>query len=383
MMKRYFLLLWMLIPGMIMAQSPDKLIERGEYDKAIKVCVDKLSKGKGRTDDLYNSLGRAYQIANADDQSRITELKAGGEPDIWFEIFLAYNRMQARYRVIEPISPLLERDRVNIPLLDYTTDLEAARQKAAAYLYAHSVSLLETGQKADAGLAFEELLRLSKLYKGFKDTELLMRKALGAGATLARLEVNNRSGVSLPPDFISEMEDMLLNQEEKQFLDYVVKPNPGQHCSLILSINLRSVNVTPGTVNEKEYTASHKNPESFAENYEDKKKFEEDKKHPDFNKCKIKEIYQVKTAVIAGDLKYIDQASGKTLFMVPITARSVFENKTATASGDLFACPPDVYDILDKPRKKFPKNAEMIYRAGREFKVLVRGIIWDESFVND
>ncbi len=382
-MKKYFLILWILIPGMLWAQSPDKLIERGEYDKAIEACVDKLSKGRGRAADLYHSLGRAYQIANSDDQSRITELKASGEPDIWFETFLLYNRMQARTEKISSIASLLERDQVNLPLMDYSADIEAARQHAATYLYAHAESLLKTGQKADAGLAFEELLRLSKLYTGFKDTEILMRKALGASTTLARLEVNNRSDASLPPDFISEMEDMSLTHKEKQFLDYVVKPRPGQHCSLILAITIRSVIVTPGTVNEKEYTASHKNPESFAENYEDKKKFEEDKKHPDFNKCTIKEIYQVKTALMKGDLKYVDAASGKTLFMVPITARSIFENKTATASGDLFACPPEVYDILDKPKKKFPKNAEMIYRAGEEFKLLVKGVIWDETFLND
>lgn len=382
-MKKHLLIFWILIPGILWAQSPDKLIERGEYDRAIEVCVDKLSKDRGRAADLYNSLGRAYQIANSDDQSRITELKASGAPDIWFETFLLYNRMQARTDKIASIASLIERDQVNIPLRDFSTDKEAARQHAATYLYAHAESLLKTGQKADAGLAFEELLRLSKLYSGFKETELLMRKALGASTTMARLEVNNRSNVSLSPDFISEMEDMKLTHKEKQFLDYVVKPKPGQHCSLILAINIRSVNITPGTVNEKEYTASHKNPESFAENYEDKKKFEEDKKHPDFNKCTIKEIYQVKSAMIKGDLKYVDEVSGETLFMVPITARSIFENKTATASGDLFACPPEVYDILDQPKKEFPTNAEMVYRAGREFKLLVRGIVWDEYFLND
>ena len=152
---------------------------------------------------------------------------------------------------------------------------------------------------------------------------------------------------------------------------------------MILAVDINTVNVTPGTVNEKEYTASHKNPGSFADSYEDKSKLEEDKKHPDFNKCKIKEIYQIKTAVIKCKLKYIDQQSGKVLFIVPVTARSVFENKTATATGDMFACPPEIQDILDKPKKKFPQNAEMIYRAGKELKSLLKGIIWDEDFIND
>ncbi len=87
--------------------------------------------------------------------------------------------------------------------------------------------------------------------------------------------------------------------------------------------------------------------------------------------------------MIKGKLKYIDQASGKVLYEIPITARSVFENKTATATGDMFACPPEISEILDKPKMKFPKSGEMITRAGKEFKILLKGIIWNDSFINN
>ena len=200
---------------------------------------------------------------------------------------------------------------------------------------------------------------------------------------MALLEVKNSSDISLPPDFMADMENIALNYKEKQYLDYVAKAEHGEKYPIILSIHITTLQVSQGTVSEKEYTSSHKNPQSLETAYNDESKKEEDKKHPDYNKCKIKEIYQLKTAVMIGTLNYIDGYSGTVLYSVPVRARSVFENKTATASGDLFACPPEVYDILDKPKKKFPQSADMIYDVGKEFKLLVKGIVWNDAFIKD
>lgn len=371
----------MLLPFWLMAQSPSKLIEKGEYDRAIDVCVDKLKDGKGKKDELYAELKYAYETAKAGNLETINKLRASGQPDIWFDLFMAYSDLQKRYLTIMPVSDMLEADMVKLELTDYSSDVETSRQNAAAYLYAHGISLLKTGEKSDAGKAYEEFLLVSKLYAEYKDIDIQMRRALGKSANLARLEVNNLSGASLPPDFIADIEDITLTYREKQYLDYVVRAKPGQSYSLILAIDISSVNVTPGTVSEKEYTTSHKNPESFAANYDDPKKFEEDKKHEDFNKCKVKEIYQIKTAVIKGKVKYIDEQSKAIMYAIPVTARTVFENKTATASGDMYACPPEIVEILDKPKLKFPDNGEMVTKAGKELKMLVKGIIWHPDFI--
>ncbi len=382
-MKRIILLLAIAFPIFLIAQSPEKMISKGEYDKAIETCVDKLSGGKGNKDKLYASLKQAYETANQEDLGKIISMKATGNPEIWFDVFMATNAMQNRYLLLTKISNQLQRDMVNIQPVDYSKDLEAARQNAAAYLYAHSMSLLKEGTKADAGQAYSELLLITKLYNEYKDVALQMRRAIGGSTTLARLEVNNKSDANLSPDFIANMESIVLTYREKQYLDFIVKAEPGQYYSLLLAIDITLVNVSPGTVSEKEYTASHKNPETFADAYEDKSKFEEDKKHQDFNKCKITETYQVKSAVIKARVKYIDQPTGKVLYEVPVTAKTVFENKTATASGDMYACPPEIVEFLDKPKKKFPKNAEMIFNAGKELKLLVKEIVWNDAFIKD
>ena len=381
-MKRYLILFTLTIPLLLSAQSPQKLINKGEYDKAIESCVDRLSRDKGNKTDLYASLKMAYETSNKADMDRITKLESSQMPEIWFDVFTTYYAMQKRFILISSIGDQLRSDQVNIQLLDYSEDVAVARNKAVAFEYAYARSLLKTSKQDDALQAYLELLKISKLIKDYKDVEMLMRQALGAGSKMALLEVKNSSEAFLSPDFMAEMENIALNNSERQFLNYVSKTEKGESYPLRLVIDITSLVVAPGTVNEKSYTTSHKNPEVMETVYTDESKKEEDKKNPEYNKCQIKEIYPHKTAVMKGTLKYIDGHSGTVLYVVPITARSVFENKTATATGDLFACPPEVSDILDKPKKKFPKNADMMYDVGKEFKILLKDIVWNDAFID-
>lgn len=377
------ILLVFLLPAAAPAQSPEKLIERGQYDDAIVKCVDRLLKERGDKTALYASLKQAYEIANALDMNEVKTLKASGQPDIWYKVFTHYYSIHQRHERVLPVSEQLANDRVRLELVDYTGDMEAARENAGAYLYAHAFSLLKSGDSSDAWLAYADLLRITKLFKEYKDVEFRMRQALGTAGRMVLLEVQNNSNASLPPDFLSWMEEIPLSANEKAFMDYTNRARPGQKFSLLLQIDITSVNVSPGTLTEKEYTSSHKNPESLDKEYKDEKKMAEDKKHPDYNKCQIKEVHQLKKAEMKGLLKYRDGNTGKLLYVVPISAFSRFENKTATASGDMFACPPEIYDILDNEKKKFPKNADMIYQVGEEFMKLIKETAWNESYIQN
>jgi tetratricopeptide (TPR) repeat protein len=382
MIKRYLIILLLSIPVAGFSQSPEKLIEKGSYDEAIDVCVDRISAGRRNKDKYYAPLKTAFETAEARDREKVIQLKATGAPDIWYDVFRHYNRMQKRYSKLKRIENTLQSDRVDIRLTDYSPDLEAAREQAAAYFYAHAKLLMKSGDHEKARKAFDELMIISRLYEQYRDVELMMRRALGLSAGTALLEVRNRSRVSLSPDFLSGLENISLSEAEKQYLDFVRGADRGQF-PLLIRIDIMIVKITPGTVTEKEYTSSHKNPESFEAYYEDREKWEKDRKHPDFNKCRIKEVLQEKEAELHAVLRYIDGRNDRVLYNVPITARTRFENRTATASGDLYACPPEVAEILDKPRKKMPSNSDMMGLLGDELKALAQGIIWDESFIAD
>ncbi|MEN8224506.1 MAG: hypothetical protein ABFS05_04020 [Bacteroidota bacterium] len=381
MAKTYLFLFYLTLPMLLLSQSPQKLIEKGEYDKAIEKCVSRLKKGTSKKTETYAALITAYEKANAGEQENIAKLKSSQMPEIWYDVFTSYYAMQQRYDLISVLADQLHEDQVNIQVVDYSEDLESARNNAVNYQYAYAESLLKTGVQDDALQAYIELLKITKLVSDYKDVELRMRQALAMGSKKALVEVKNKSKTSLSPDFLAEMENIALSHKQQQFLDCVSKADRGEQYPLLLLIEITSLEVSPGTVSEKEYTASHKNPESLEEAYKDETKKAEDKKNPDYNKCKIKEIYQIKSAVMKGRLKYVDGHSGTVLYVVPLTARSLFENRTATASGDMFACPPEVHDILDHPKKKFPGDADMIYELGKEFKILVKDIVWNEDFI--
>lgn len=368
-------------PLFLLAQTPEKLIAEGQYDEAIEKCVERLEKNRGDKTKLYAALKQAYETVNAGDISKINNLKSTGKPDIWYDVFKLYYAIGHRHDLVYRIKDQLEADRVNIQLIKYPEDQKVARDNAAAYLYADAMSKLKSNEPNDAVDAYKELLKVTRIFKEYKDVELQMRRALAQFGDVALLEVKNRSDAALSPDFLSGMEEIPLTVMEKAFLDYKAKAIPGEKYPLYIKIEIDEVKVSPGTVNEKEYTASHKEPEIFDSAYDDEKKKEEAKKHPDYNKCNITEIYQLKTAMMKGTLKYIDGTSNKILYVVPILAQARFENKTATATGDMFACPPEVQEILDKPRKKFPKNADMLIEVGKEFKLLVKSTVWNESFL--
>jgi hypothetical protein len=380
-MKRIIILLVFSIPLLLLAQSPEKLIADGKYDQAIEKSVDRLEKDRGDKTDLYAALKKAYETANERDISKIKELKATGKPDIWYDVFKLYYAIDQRHEMVYPIKDKLEADRVNIQLIEYPQDQKVARDNAAAYLYAHAMSKLESDEPGDAVEAYGELLKITRIFKEYKDVELQMRHALAKFGDVALLEVKNTSDAALSPDFLSGMEEIPLTVREKAFLDYIAKSAPGDQYPLFLKIEIQEVKVSPGTVSEKEYTASHKEPEIFDSAYEDEKQKEEAKKHPDYNKCSITEIYQLKTAMMKGQLKYIDGTTNKILYVVPILAQARFENKTASASGDMFACPPEVQEILDKPKKKFPENTDMLIEVSEEFKLLVKSTVWNERFL--
>jgi tetratricopeptide (TPR) repeat protein len=382
MMKKYLLLLLLSVPMAGYAQSPEKLIEKGSYDEAIDVCVERISAGRRNKDKYYAPLKTAFEAADGYDREKVRSLRATGAPDIWYDVFIHYDRMQKRYRKLKRIEGSLQGNGVDIRLTDYSSDLESAREQAAAYFYAHAGVLMKSGDHEKARKAFDELRMISRLYEQYRDVELMMRRALGLSTGTALLEVRNRSRVSLSPDFLASLENIPLTGAEKQYLDFVSGAGKGQF-PLNIRIDIMRVKITPGTLTEKEYTSSHKNPESFEAYYEDKEKWEKDRKHPDFNKCRIKEVLQEKEAEMHAVLRYIDGRNARMLYNVPITARTRFENRTATASGDLYACPPELAEILDKPRKKMPSNSDMMGLLGEELKALVKGIIWDESFIGD
>ena len=100
-MKKYILYI-ALISGVVLGcKSPSKLIEQGDYNKAIEKSIKKMLKGNANNEDKL-MLDKAYNLANQQDFEHIRLLKAEGKP-FEYEIFNdvpgghSFDRMDGRF----------------------------------------------------------------------------------------------------------------------------------------------------------------------------------------------------------------------------------------------------------------------------------------------
>ena len=83
---------------------------------------------------LYDT-GMAYHQANQADHERIQQLKASGNPDIWFEVFERYCSIKGRSDEMAQFPPEVKRQ-INYRPINVDDQLNGARNKAEAYLTA-------------------------------------------------------------------------------------------------------------------------------------------------------------------------------------------------------------------------------------------------------
>ena len=134
-MKRLILPAALLIIAMITScNTTKKLYEAKEYDQIImreapKVCAGRI---KPKTISL---IAAAYHEANQADHERIQTLKATGRPDVWPEIFERFSSMKGRNDALACFPKEIKKS-INYTKLDLDDELQAAQNKAEAYLTA-------------------------------------------------------------------------------------------------------------------------------------------------------------------------------------------------------------------------------------------------------
>jgi len=95
-------------------------------------------------------------------------------------------------------------------------------------------------------------------------------------------------------------------------------------------------------------------------------------------KCVVFETRQLKKAMLAGSLEYIDKQSGRIVNRVPVKVESVFKNSYATLQGDPDAAGEDSRELLKSKKAAYPSSDQMILDATEEFSKKAREIILSE-----
>lgn len=364
--------------------SIEKLVETGQYDKAIYYATNKLSGAKVNKVEYVKGLETAFKKATDKDMAFIDKLKNEGNPESWETILNIYGTISNRQEQIRLLLPLTDENgkKANFLFVN-TNDLEKeAKEQTIQFLYNTAKELLEeaknTKDRIPARKAYDALLRLKNYAGRFLDVPQLEREARELGTTKILVNIQNYSQAVLPAGLEDEILRLGFRDLDKEWQKFDAYPEKNREYNLGITLILSNVQVSPGAVSEKSYSEKKEIPDGFQYLLDEKGNVKKDTAGNDIKlpknkiiEAQIVEVFQTKSAGLSGRLEVIDLYTKGVKESRDINAVAVFENRAASFKGDERALTEDTKKRLGNSPAVFPTDAALLLEASRKLRPLV------------
>jgi hypothetical protein len=381
-MKHLLLILSILV--LASCGSSKKALQNARFDEAIQRSVKNLRKNPAKQKEI-DVLSEAYAKAEQLDLSRIDFLKSGGEEAAWEEIFNRFDALQERQTLISTL-PQNVLQEIRFMPKDFSRDLFAAKKRASDFLYQRAMASLATNNKYKARDAFYDLQKVKQYSPDYKNVDSRLDEALFKGTNQVLFKIKNGSNVMIPKQMESEILKISMKDLNVNWLNYDTKADPAIRYDYFIQLTVKSIAVSPEQVKESSFTDEKEIQDGFKYKLDKKGNVAKDSagndiKLPNYKNiaCKVIETRQSKSALIGGSLDYVDARSNQLVKTLPVAAEMVFENRAATAVGDIAALKPESKKWLGNKPVPFPSNEQMVLDGGAVLKDKVKEILWNNK----
>lgn len=384
-MKRFILIIFVASFALASCTSSKRYLERQQYDMAIMKSVKKLMRNPTKIKEI-DILRRAFQMANQQDNERITYLKTTGQPDIWDEIFQIYMRMKGRQERVKAL-PQSVLSAIGYEYIDYTKEIVNAQQNAAEYYYQKGLSLLKNGDRYSARQAYDMFMNSKRFFTNYKDVDRQLIIAQQMGTANILFEVKNSSGKILPEGFVDEVLKIYLTDLDQLFVKYYTSYDINITYHYYARLNITHIDVSPESIKEIYYTESKEVQDGWDYVLDSNGNVMKDSlgndikiPHMETISCNIREIQMHKQAIVSGTLDIFDRFN-MLLKSDPITAETFFDYVYAFADGDKSILKEETKKKLNNPPQAFPPDLMMIMDAATIVKNISKDVIMRNSYL--
>jgi tetratricopeptide (TPR) repeat protein len=357
--------------------SPQKLVDSGKYDDAIRLATKRIKGKKDIKKDYVLALEEAFQKGQERDMRRVQALLKEGRRENWEKVNIIYNKIGRRQEMIEPFLPLYAEDGYEaefrfIPVADLTIE---SRGKTAEYLYDRAKELLDraenTGDRDAAREALSELNKIDRIYQDYKDKESLKDKALFLGTEKWLVRLANRSNVFLPENFERTLMKLDIGDLNSTWRQYSLIADESVKYAYHVVLNIENIDVSPELEKERQFDESREIEDGFDYVLDDNGNVMKDTSGNDikipkkvFIKATVLEIHQLKSAVVNGSWDLLDGWTNDLLKSEPMSVETSFENYASTlVGGDKRALSKDTRRRLGNQPQPFPSDEIMLLDA--------------------
>jgi hypothetical protein len=354
---------------LISCSSPEKLMQRGDYDAIVQKSIKNLIKNPNSEEDA-TMLDKAYKLANDRDLERVKYLKMEGNPNTWDEMLSLYSNLKNRQSSVRRVLPLqMGGQSIQYDFVDYDAEIVAAKRKAAEYFYTHGHKLMENKTKESYRQAYYELFK-AKNYSGdsYHDLDQVISEAKYLGMSRVLVGLVNQTIINLPPEFIDGLATVNANELNSEWVEYYTrKLDKNIQYDYYIDIILQVIEVSPDLVQDKDLIEKKTIENGFEYVLDAKGNVMKDTSGNDIKIKKYKEIqctviesHQQKDCNIRGEIEFTSVNPQTLLKKQPIAAGTHFEHISARAIGDLNALSPEKKQLVALEPVPFPNDIRMI-----------------------
>jgi len=359
----------------------EKMVERGEYDRAIVYATEKLAGKKNKKTKHIQSLQEAFLKINQKDLNHIAYLNGPSNPEKWEEILTIADKIQRRQDRIAPFLPLISKDGYvgHFDMVDAYAIKTTARDGAAAFYHAEGKSLLEMskteGNKFFARNAFDLLQKAGAIKENYSDSRLLMLEAKELGKVYIQVVVENKSLGYVPEDLERNLLSMNLSKADSRWRKHYLGKTENIEPDYQAVLELSEIQISPERESIREHTDEKRVKDGWTYKKGPKGKVLKDSsgnkiKVDKFKKVRayVTEIHRQKSTQVNGQLKLIDLTNSALRSSRPLVVEAYFEDWASTFTGDRRAVCDKDHNRLKNIPISFPHDFDMILDASGKLK---------------
>jgi len=340
--------------------SVEKLVEKGQYDDALRVAINKVQGKKKKKTKHVQGLEEAFKRLNERDLQVASRLLAQKRSANWSELHEIYTKIDYRQKLIEPLLPLRSKDgyQANFTFVRTSSLINEAADNAAAYDYKKASRLLESGRKGDkdaAQNAYYLLAGISEYVRDYKNVDNLIDEAEYYGQTRVAVSVKNRAAVILPQEFEREVLSMGTSDLNSKWTKFFLGGLSDEEIDVRAVLEINDLDVSP----EREIIKIHIDEKEIKDGFDYvldnngnvmKDTSGNDIKVDRFKtiRAEITEVIRTKNAVVSGQVMFYDRDTGERYKSERVNVYANFEDIACSVRGDKRA--------MKGSRKKYIKN---------------------------
>jgi hypothetical protein len=378
---KHYSVLFIFILFFVSCTSSQKMLERGEYDRAIEKAAEKLQKKPGDSDELA-VLKEAYELANMFDKERIEYLELEGNDENWIEIFELYEQLNWRQNRVRRLPSQV---RNQFTFVNYDQALIDSKSAAADVSYRRGLDYMEQGDKEGYRLAWVEFIRAAELYPGYRDVELKIEEAQALGLNNVLFVAENNSGLMVPEYFTTELSKIVLRDLNTRWLNFDTFENENITYDHLLVLNVTDIVFSPESLERQIIRESKEIQDGTRYDLDSdgnvkKDSLGNDIRVPNFVEvsAEVTEIVQQKSAYVSGALDIYELASDQLVSTESMAVEWIFENRYGTLSGDERALSEESEELVGGDELPFPSNEQMVIDSVDLLKARAKVIIQNQ-----